>query len=266
MALYKDGNPVSGLNSIPRLTLAQYNTLNVKPEVWIRTDAPESYKRLSADEISYDNTDSGLTATEVQSAIDEINNSKFDKSGGTISGRTKIVVPGTTSSVGRAIFELGNNTSEGTDGNSRGLCRIYGPNQYYGEIFSDNLTDNRTLCFPNKSGTIATTDDNYYHPGDVFSTTWLQWPCFINNGATAADCYITLPKAIGSDVTNATITIGNVSNLRVNGTNYNSGMTLGGGGVNSSSGIISFFINGDFGNNGMCTGQVALNNFTVTFI
>ena len=54
MALYKDGNPVSGLNSIPRLTLAQYNALTVKPEVWIRTDAPESYKRLSADEVSYD--------------------------------------------------------------------------------------------------------------------------------------------------------------------------------------------------------------------
>lgn len=54
MALYKDGNPVSGLNSIPRLTLAQYNALNVKPEFWVRTDAPESYKKLSADQVSYD--------------------------------------------------------------------------------------------------------------------------------------------------------------------------------------------------------------------
>lgn len=54
MALYKDGNPVSGLNSIPRLTLAQYNALNVKHEFWIRTDAPESYKKLSADQVSYD--------------------------------------------------------------------------------------------------------------------------------------------------------------------------------------------------------------------
>ena len=54
MALYKDGNPVSGINSIPRLTLAQYNALNVKPEFWVRTDAPESYKKLSADQVSYD--------------------------------------------------------------------------------------------------------------------------------------------------------------------------------------------------------------------
>lgn len=54
MALYKDGNPVSGLNSIPRLTLAQYNAQNAKPEFWVRTDAPESYKKLSADQVSYD--------------------------------------------------------------------------------------------------------------------------------------------------------------------------------------------------------------------
>lgn len=54
MAFYNNGNPVSGLNSIPRLTLAQYNALNVKPEFWVRTDAPESYKKLSADQVSYD--------------------------------------------------------------------------------------------------------------------------------------------------------------------------------------------------------------------
>ena len=166
--LYYKGKLISGIAKIPRLTLSDYNALTVKPEVWIRTDAPESYKKVTASDVSYDNTSSGLTATDIQSAIDEINNSKFDKSGGTIGGRTKIVVPGTTSSVGRAIFELGNNTSEGTDGNSRGLCRIYGPNQYYGEIFSDNLTDNRTLCFPNKSGTITLNSDLYWNKGDEF--------------------------------------------------------------------------------------------------
>lgn len=54
MANYLNGNPLSGINSIPRLTLAQYNALNVKPEFWVRTDAPESYKKLSADQVSYD--------------------------------------------------------------------------------------------------------------------------------------------------------------------------------------------------------------------
>lgn len=67
MALYKDGNPVSGLNSIPRLTLAQYNALNVKPDIWIRTDAPESYKKLSADQVSYDSNNT------VKDKLDEKN-------------------------------------------------------------------------------------------------------------------------------------------------------------------------------------------------
>ena len=54
MALYKDGKPISGINSVPRLTLAQYNALSVKPEFWVRTDAPEDYGKISADQVSYD--------------------------------------------------------------------------------------------------------------------------------------------------------------------------------------------------------------------
>ena len=54
MALYKDGKPISGLNSVPRLTLAQYNALTTKPEFWVRTDAPEDYGKISADQVSYD--------------------------------------------------------------------------------------------------------------------------------------------------------------------------------------------------------------------
>lgn len=72
MALYKDGNPVSGLNSIPRLTLAQYNALNVKPEFWVRTDAPESYKKLSADQVSYDSNNT------VKDKLDELSPSIWE--------------------------------------------------------------------------------------------------------------------------------------------------------------------------------------------
>lgn len=68
MAFYQDGKPVSGLNSIPRLTLAQYNALNVKPEFWVRTDAPESYKKLSADQVSYDSNNT------VEDKLDEVEN------------------------------------------------------------------------------------------------------------------------------------------------------------------------------------------------
>lgn len=68
MAYYMDGNPVSGLNSIPRLTLAQYNALNVKPEFWVRTDAPESYKKLSADQVSYDSNNTVKDKIEITKA------------------------------------------------------------------------------------------------------------------------------------------------------------------------------------------------------
>lgn len=85
-----DGNPVSGLNSVPELTLAQYNALNVKPKFWVRTDAPESYKKLSADQVSYDSNNT------VKDKIDE---SMY--SIGTITGNTtkNILIPFQSSGV-----------------------------------------------------------------------------------------------------------------------------------------------------------------------
>lgn len=68
MANYLNGKPLSGLNSIPRLTLAQYNALNVKPEFWVRTDAPESYKKLSADQVSYDSNNTVKDALDIVTA------------------------------------------------------------------------------------------------------------------------------------------------------------------------------------------------------
>lgn len=91
MALYKDGNPVSGLNSIPRLTLAQYNALNVKPEFWVRTDAPESYKKLSADQVSYDS-----------------NNTVKDKLDQTLSGAMRAEFESTVSGGGDISYSLNN--------------------------------------------------------------------------------------------------------------------------------------------------------------
>lgn len=73
MAFYQDGKPVSGLNSIPRLTLAQYNALNVKPEIWIWRDAPESYKKLSADQVSYDSNNT------VEDMIDSIDDKELKR-------------------------------------------------------------------------------------------------------------------------------------------------------------------------------------------
>ena len=71
MALYYNGDNVSSINFTPQLTLAEYNALSVKPKYWIRTDAGE-LDSIPSSEISYDNTDSGLTSTNVQDAIDEV--------------------------------------------------------------------------------------------------------------------------------------------------------------------------------------------------
>lgn len=72
MALYYKKKLIAGVNFLPRLTMAEYNNLTVKPEHWIRTDGNGSYARISSDEVGYDNSTSGLTATNIQDAIDEL--------------------------------------------------------------------------------------------------------------------------------------------------------------------------------------------------
>ena len=42
---YKKIHKIAGINFLPRLTLAEYNNLTVKPEHWIRTDSPFDYSK-----------------------------------------------------------------------------------------------------------------------------------------------------------------------------------------------------------------------------
>lgn len=80
--------------------------------------------------------------------------------GGTFEG--DIVVDkqnGTSSAVGFSRITLGNDTPNGTAGNSKGIVSIYGKGAYRGSIGATNLTANRDFELPNKSGTIALTSD-----------------------------------------------------------------------------------------------------------
>lgn len=72
MALYENGILISGANTLPQMTLAEYQALPVseRPTYWERTDL--NYNNIPASNVSYDNTQSGLTATDIQSAIDEL--------------------------------------------------------------------------------------------------------------------------------------------------------------------------------------------------
>ena len=72
MALYQNGILISGANTLPQMTLAEYQALPVseRPTYWERTDL--NYSNIPASDVTYDNTQSGLTATDIQSAIDEL--------------------------------------------------------------------------------------------------------------------------------------------------------------------------------------------------
>lgn len=119
---------------------------------------PQGYP---AELIGYDNTSSGLTADEVQDAIDEVNDSKVSKSGDTMSGKLTIDRQnGSTSAIGYSQLELGNDIAEGAQNNSSGLLKIFGKNSYNGMIYDhDGLTNDREYYLPDKTGTLALTSD-----------------------------------------------------------------------------------------------------------
>ena len=72
MALYQNGILISGANKLPQMTYAEWQALPAaeRPSEWICTD--RSYSDLPASDVTYDNTESGLSADNVQDAIDEV--------------------------------------------------------------------------------------------------------------------------------------------------------------------------------------------------
>lgn len=189
----------------------------------------------TASSVSYDNTVSGLTATDVQDAIDEVvadiptdfvpastggtfsgnvtvdagsGNSTYFKVGGASSkGNAEIYnsagkyisiryddnathnrnvvfrdvkdgivaytnvynsftenqrinrADGTSSTVGNSDFYLGNDTASGTDGNSRGRIIMYGSGTKYTVLETVVSGTNKTIDFPDASGTVALMED-----------------------------------------------------------------------------------------------------------
>ena len=148
-----------------------------------------------SNKVTYDNTISGLSATNAKDAIDELTtevNSKvinpceiiidwgngvmdgYDPNGGgtfylplsdwvwrvgdTMTGDLTInTADGTVSTVGVSRIRLGNNTPQGTAGNAKGAIRLYGMNGYACTIHDAiGLTAPRELHPPNETGTIET--------------------------------------------------------------------------------------------------------------
>ena len=67
MALYQNGVLISGANTLPKLTLAEYNALpaDQKPTYWERIDA--DYDDVLAEKSDIGNVESGTTASRAYS-------------------------------------------------------------------------------------------------------------------------------------------------------------------------------------------------------
>lgn len=97
-------------------------------EDWAALIAAGGEVEIPASDIAYDNTDSGLTAADVQDAIDELADEKLDATGGTA---TDVTVEGLTSE--GPITETPVVANTGTD---------YIPDLANGTLFHLTLTDN----------------------------------------------------------------------------------------------------------------------------
>ena len=69
------------------------------------------------------------------------------------------MIAGTTTIEGLSTLHLGNATAVGSDGNQTGRLTMYDKNGKYGNLQTTELTANRLYNLPDKSGTIALTDD-----------------------------------------------------------------------------------------------------------
>ena len=116
----------------------------------------------NASDIVFDNSGGGgILSNNVQDVIEEINNKKFDKSGGSITGTTQLTASNTSTTFNDSRLYLGNNIPDGTAGASRGVLTIYDKNQYQVTLLAGNgkLTADRYIDLPDKGGTFAVTTD-----------------------------------------------------------------------------------------------------------
>ena len=99
----------------------------------------------------------------------DIPNLFVDKTGDTMTGElqvnrngevgVRVVRANSGTSIVKSTICAGNNIPDGTTGATFGNLTLYGDQNRYAELQARNVTANRAFQFPNKSGTIAITDD-----------------------------------------------------------------------------------------------------------
>ena len=224
--LYYKGKLLSGIAKIPRLTLNDYNALTVKPEVWIRTDAPESYKKITASDVSF--SDTGITATDVDGAIKEINLLH----GGTIDDVLYVNIPSPNTSNRDAVISLGNEIPVGTVGNSTGVIQLWGRGDKSTTLYSSNNSDHVSVALPQRSGVLDVGGPLAQYGGnDATSVTFTMSPYiiyFVSLGAVGGN---------GSQFLNCSCYLCYVSNKYEGGTVTYSNIVAGAGPQISSASI-----------------------------
>lgn len=117
---------------------------------------------------------------------------------------------GSTSAVGKAELTLGNATASGSNGNKQGSLVIYGSTAYAHTI-KGAPTAARTLTLPNKSGTLAVTDD---------------LPTVNNNKLTLKGGTTTITEFTANSSTDETFTVDATGNVSVTADATNHKVTI----------------------------------------
>ena len=123
MSVYYKGKLISGIREIPHLTQSEYDALTNKPDLWIRTDAPDSDRGIDADDIDYDENNS------VKDKIDNI--VKAVKFSGTTTASGAMLLPS------KAIANYAINVIYDSSYTQRGLVFLRGDG--YATCYDNNL-------------------------------------------------------------------------------------------------------------------------------
>ena len=101
------------------------------------------------------------TLTTYYGVFTDYNTGTLFRDGGSYNGIVYMSRAGTTSTNGISALVLGNGTNFGSNGNRYGYISLYPQSGNYTNsiVSTGTLTANRTLTLPDKSGTLATTDD-----------------------------------------------------------------------------------------------------------
>ena len=128
-----EGGTITSGNA-PNVALSPPDIVLSTGLIWTEVDVSQTFTSVSASQVAF-TPEGTITAANVQSAIEEVNNEKLSLTGGTITGTLEI---GTTGSI----------SFEGSTANSFELT-----------VTAVDPTADRTITLPNISGTIVTTGD-----------------------------------------------------------------------------------------------------------